>query len=67
MSDPRSDPVGTAITEEAPDKLAAKAKGPRAPMFLLAILAGAFIAFGTIGMLVVQGTPEAAMGGASIL
>lgn len=48
------DPVGGAIAEAAPDGLAAKAQQPWARMAVLAMLAGAFIAFGSIGSLVAQ-------------
>lgn len=67
MPDDTKDPVGQAITDAAPAALAKKARGEGGPMFLLAILAGAFIAFGAIGMLVVQGTPDPVGGATAIL
>ncbi|MFZ2996712.1 formate/nitrite transporter family protein [Sphingobium sp.] len=48
------DPVGDAIAKAAPVALAAKAQQPVAHMIVLAILAGAFIAFGSIASLVAQ-------------
>lgn len=48
------DPVGEKIAAAAPEMLADKAKKPWARMLMLAILAGAFIAFGSIAALVAQ-------------
>lgn len=48
------DPVGDAIAKAAPAALAAKAQQPVARMIVLAILAGAFIAFGSVASLVAQ-------------
>ncbi|MEC3948143.1 formate/nitrite transporter family protein [Sphingobium sp. HWE2-09] len=48
------DPVGDAIARAAPAALATKAQQPVARMVVLAILAGAFIAFGSIASLVAQ-------------
>lgn len=48
------DPSGEAIPVAAPKLLATKAQQPWARMFVLAILAGAFIAFGSIAALVTQ-------------
>lgn len=48
------DATGAAIAEQAPDAFEAKAEAPAGRMFLLAILAGAFIAFGSIAYLIVQ-------------
>lgn len=48
------DPSGDAIAGAAPALLAAKAEQTWPRMFLLAILAGAFIAFGSIAALVAQ-------------
>ncbi len=48
------DPVGGAIASMAPEALATKAGQPFARMLVLAMLAGAFIAFGSLGSLVAQ-------------
>lgn len=48
------DAIGPAIAEQAPDAFEAKAEAPAGRMALLAVLAGAFIAFGSIAYLVVQ-------------
>ncbi|MGK2909034.1 MAG: formate/nitrite transporter family protein [Sphingobium sp.] len=48
------DPVGDAIAKAAPAILAAKAQQPLARMVVLAILAGALIAFGSVASLVAQ-------------
>ena len=48
------DPVGDSIAAAAPAALAAKAQQPFARMVMLAILAGAFIAFGSVAALVAQ-------------
>jgi formate/nitrite transporter len=48
------DATGAAIAEQAPDAFEAKAEAPAGRMLLLAILAGGFIAFGSIAYLVVQ-------------
>jgi len=48
------DPVGAAIADAMPASLAAKAAQPFSRMTVLAVLAGAFIAFGSIVSLVVQ-------------
>ena len=48
------DPVGDSIAAAAPAALAAKAQQPWARMAVLAILAGAFIAFGSVAALVAQ-------------
>lgn len=48
------DPVGDAIARSAPAALAAKAQQPVSRMFVLAILAGVFIAFGSVASLVAQ-------------
>lgn len=48
------DPVGDVIAMAAPAALAAKAQQPVARMIVLAILAGAFIAFGSVASLVAQ-------------
>ncbi len=52
--DPFDDPVGDSIAAAAPAALAAKAQQPWARMGVLAILAGAFIAFGSVASLVTQ-------------
>ncbi|WP_448503075.1 formate/nitrite transporter family protein [Sphingomonas sp.] len=54
------DPAGPAIAAAAPELLGGKANGAWMPMIVLAILAGAFIGFGSIGFLIAQ-----AVGGAS--
>ncbi|MDM7954818.1 MAG: formate/nitrite transporter family protein [Blastomonas sp.] len=51
---PPKDPVGEAIAEAAPDLLASKAGHAWPRMLVLAILAGVFIAFGSIASLVAQ-------------
>ena len=48
------DPVGNAIATGAPAALAAKAEQPWPRIFVLAVLAGAFIAFGSVAALVAQ-------------
>lgn len=48
------DPVGDSIAAAAPAALAAKAQQPFARMVMLAILAGAFIAFGSVAAMVAQ-------------
>jgi formate/nitrite transporter len=48
------DPSGEAIASAAPELLVAKAQQPWARIFVLAILAGAFIAFGSVAALVAQ-------------
>jgi formate/nitrite transporter len=48
------DPVGDAIAEAAPAALAAKAQQPAGRMIVLAMFAGAFIAFGSVASLVAQ-------------
>ncbi|WP_448663906.1 formate/nitrite transporter family protein [Sphingomonas sp. CJ20] len=48
------DPVGEAIAEGAPALLAGKAEQPWVRMLVLAVLAGAFIAFGAVAALVAQ-------------
>jgi formate/nitrite transporter len=53
-AEPFDDPVGEAIAATAPAALAAKAQQPWASMAVLAILAGAFIAFGSVAALVAQ-------------
>lgn len=54
VDEPFDDPVGDSIAAAAPAALAAKAQQPWARMVVLAILAGAFIAFGSIAALVAQ-------------
>jgi formate/nitrite transporter FocA (FNT family) len=54
MGQAREDPVGEAIARAAPETLAAKAQHNWPRMAVLAILAGAFIAFGSVISLVVQ-------------
>jgi len=54
MEDTAKEPVGEAIAQDAPETLAAKGKQPWARMAVLAILAGAFIAFGSVISLVAQ-------------
>ena len=51
---PCDDPVGDAIAQAAPATLAAKAQQSVVRLFVLAILAGAFIAFGSVASLVAQ-------------
>ncbi len=59
------DPAGDAIAKAAPELLAAKATQPFKRMFVLAVLAGAFIAFGSIVSIVARaGMPES---GATLL
>lgn len=48
------DPVGSTIAQAASAALAAKAKQPSSHLIILAILAGAFIAFGSVVSLVAQ-------------
>ncbi len=52
------DPVGDAIAQGAPAALAAKAEQPWLRMLVLAVLAGAFIAFGSVIFLVAQANME---------
>jgi formate/nitrite transporter len=61
MSEPAvpEEPAGDAIAAAAPDLLAAKAHQPSTRMAMLAVLAGVFIAFGSVASLVAQ----AGMGG----
>lgn len=54
MEDPPKDPVGDAITRTAAEVLATKAKQPMARVMVLAVLAGVFIAFGSMVALVAQ-------------
>ncbi|MBS7813792.1 formate/nitrite transporter family protein [Roseococcus pinisoli] len=54
MDDTLKDPIGSAIAQEAPEALADKARQPWARMMVLACLAGAFIAFGSVISLVAQ-------------
>ncbi|TCH98304.1 formate/nitrite transporter family protein [Roseococcus sp. SYP-B2431] len=54
MGDTLNDPVGSAIARDAPETLAAKARQPLGRMMVLACLAGAFIAFGSVISLVAQ-------------
>lgn len=54
MAQDVDDPVGDAIAIDASSSLAAKAMQPWGRMMVLAILAGAFIAFGSIASLIVQ-------------
>jgi len=61
MADTLKDPIGSAIAQAAPETLAAKARQPWARMMVLAVLAGACIAFGSLIALVAQ----SGMGGGS--
>lgn len=54
MDDTGKDPVGEAIAQAAPETLAAKARQAWPHMAVLAVLAGAFIAFGSVISLVAQ-------------
>jgi formate/nitrite transporter len=54
MDDTLKDPIGSEIAKGAPEMLAAKALQPWARMMVLACLAGAFIAFGSVISLVAQ-------------
>lgn len=62
-----TDPAGAKIAEAAPDLLAAKARLPWPRTLLLAVAAGAFIGFGSIGFLVVQAVPGGPAGPAQLL
>ena len=61
------DPVGAVIAAEAPDLLAAKAEAAWPRMIALAVLAGAFIAFGSIAFLIVQAMPDEVDGPVQLL
>jgi len=68
MEDTPQDPVGSAIAQAAPETLAAKARQPWGRMLVLAGLAGAFIAFGSVIALVAQsGLGDGAATGAVLL
>jgi len=54
MDDTDKEPVGEAIAQTAPATLAVKGQQPWARMAVLAVLAGAFIAFGSVISLVAQ-------------
>lgn len=54
MDDTGKDPVGQAIAQAAPETLADKARQAWPRMAVLAVLAGAFIAFGSVISLVAQ-------------
>ena len=54
MDDAGKDPVGQAIAQDAPETLADKARLAWPRMAVLAVLAGAFIAFGSVISLVAQ-------------
>ena len=64
MDDQPQDPVGDAIARAAPGALAAKAQQPWMRMTVLAVLAGAFIAFGSVVALVAQSSMGEEAGGA---
>lgn len=54
MDDTARDPVGSSIAQAAPETLAGKAQQPFGRMVILAVLAAAFIAFGSVISLVAQ-------------
>lgn len=54
MDETPRDPVGKSIAQSAPETLAGKATQPWTRMFVLALLAGAFIAFGSVISVVAQ-------------
>jgi formate/nitrite transporter len=58
MPDPNTDPTGPAIAEAAPGILAGKAAAPWPAMAIAAVMAGAFIAFGSIAFLVAHAAAE---------
>ncbi|WP_315760954.1 formate/nitrite transporter family protein [Sphingomonas sp. Y38-1Y] len=64
MSD---DAIGPDIAKKAPDAFEKKAEAPPMRMALLAVLAGAFIAFGSIGYLVAQAGGGPASGATQLL
>jgi formate/nitrite transporter len=54
MDETPRDPVGKSIAQAAPETFATKAEQPWKRMFVLALLAGAFIAFGSVISVVAQ-------------
>ncbi len=68
MDDTAKEPVGEAIARSAPETLADKGRQPWARMAVLAVLAGAFIAFGSVISLVAQsGMGDAPTGAVRLL
>lgn len=62
-----SDAIGPEIAKAAPDLLAEKAESPWPRMAALALLAGAFIAFGSIAFLIAQSVPGGPTGPVQLL
>lgn len=67
MSDDRRDAIGDAITRAAPELFAQKAHASFGVMATLAILAGIFIAFGSVAFLVAQAVPGAPTGAVQLV